>query len=130
MLHWIHKHVSGFGTDYATPDGTAVRDYVHVTDLAQAHALAIEHLLGGGDTIAVNLASGRGASVLEVIETARSITGANIKASASPRRAGDPPILVADASQAKSLLGWVPNRSDLTTIINDAWRWHRARFGH
>jgi UDP-glucose 4-epimerase len=119
-----------FGTDYETPDGTAVRDYVHVADLAQAHALAIEHLLNGGDTIAVNLASGRGASVLEVIEAARLITGANIKACASPRRPGDPPILVADASQAKTLLGWAPNRSDLATVISDAWRWHSARFGH
>jgi UDP-glucose-4-epimerase GalE len=118
-----------FGTDYQTPDGTAIRDYVHVSDLAHGHVLALEHLIGGGDTIAVNLASGQGASVREVIDKARSITGASIDARYAPRRAGDPPVLVAEASRAKRLLGWSAERSDLATIITDAWRWHRKRFG-
>jgi UDP-glucose-4-epimerase GalE len=117
-----------FGTDYETPDGTAVRDYVHVSDLARAHVLALEHLLGGGDTVAVNLASGRGTSVKEVINMARSITGASIDTHNVPRRVGDPPILVAEASRAKQLFGWSAERSDLATIITDAWRWHRRRF--
>ena len=119
--------VEVFGTDYRTPDGTAIRDYVHVSDLARAHVRALEHLLGGGDTITVNLASGKGASILEVIDMARSITGLRIDARNAPRRPGDPPILVADASRAKSLLGWSTERSDLATIIADAWRWHSDR---
>jgi UDP-arabinose 4-epimerase len=118
-----------YGTDYQTPDGTAIRDYVHVSDLARAHVLALQHLLGGGDTIAVNLASGQGASVREVIDTARSITELRIDARNAPRRAGDPPILVAEASRAKQLLGWSTERSDLATIITDAWHWHRRHFG-
>lgn len=121
----IHIH----GADYQTPDGTAIRDYVHVSDLARAHILALDRLLGGGDSIAVNLASGRGASVREVIDIARSITKLRIDARNGPRRAGDPPSLVAEASRAKQLLGWSAERSDLKTIITDAWAWHKRRFG-
>ena len=118
-----------YGADYKTPDGTAIRDYVHVTDLASAHVLALDYLLKGGDTVSVNLASGLGASVREVIDMARSVTKLEIKSRYAPRRAGDPPILVADPSSAKRLLGWSTKRSDLSTIIADAWRWHRLRFG-
>ena len=119
--------VEVYGTDYQTPDGTAIRDYVHVSDLGRAHVAALEHLLRGGDTIAVNLASGRGASVREVIDMGRKITGLQIDARDAPRRPGDPPMLVADASLAEDLLGWSAERSDLATIIGDAWRWHKTR---
>jgi UDP-arabinose 4-epimerase len=117
-----------FGTDYPTPDGTAIRDYVHVSDLARAHVLALQYLLDGGDVVAVNLASGQGASVRQVIDTACVVTGTKIKASDTRRRPGDPSILVADGTLARKLLGWSAERSDLTTIITDAWRWHRHRF--
>jgi UDP-glucose-4-epimerase GalE len=118
-----------FGTDYPTPDGTAVRDYVHVCDLARAHVLALEYLLHDGDTVAINLGSGLGASVREVIDTARRITGREIADRDASRRAGDPPVLVADAKKASEVLGWMPQHSDLAAIITDAWRWHSKRFG-
>jgi UDP-glucose-4-epimerase GalE len=120
--------VTVFGTDYPTADGTAIRDYVHVCDLARAHVLALQHLLSGGDTIAVNLGNGQGASVRQVIDMARSVTGHEVAARDAPRRAGDPSILVADANKARETLGWAPERSDLATIIADAWRWHGKRF--
>ena len=119
-----------FGTDYATPDGTAIRDYVHVADLARAHVLALEYLLKGGDSIAINLGSGRGSSVREVIDTARALTGLEIIASRVQRRAGDPSILLAETMLAKTVLGWSAERSELSTVIADAWRWHAQRFGH
>jgi UDP-glucose 4-epimerase len=121
--------ITVFGTDYPTPDGTAVRDYVHVCDLARAHVLALEYLLHDGDTIAINLGSGLGASVREVIGTARRITGREIAVRDASRRAGDPPVLVADAKKASEVLGWMPQHSDLAAIITDAWRWHSKRFG-
>ncbi len=124
------SEIQVFGTDYKTPDGTAIRDYVHVSDLARAHVLAAQYVLEGGDTIAVNLASGRGASVREVIDTARAATGRKFDARDVDRRPGDPSILVADATRARELLGWSAERSDLATIIADAWRWHGKRFGH
>ena len=124
------SEIQVFGTDYKTPDGTAIRDYVHVSDLARAHVLAAQYVLEGGDTIAVNLASGRGASVREVIDTARAATGRKFDARDVERRRGDPSILVADATRARELLGWSAERSDLATIIADAWRWHGKRFGH
>lgn len=120
--------ITVFGTDYPTPDGTAVRDYVHVCDLARAHVLALEYLLHDGDTIAINLGSGLGASVREVIDTARRITGREIADRNASRRAGDPPVLVADAKKASEVLGWMPQHSDLAAIITDAWRWHSKRF--
>jgi UDP-glucose-4-epimerase GalE len=120
--------VTVFGTDYPTPDGTAVRDYIHVCDLARAHTLAIEYLLKGGETLAVNLGTGRGASVRQVIDTVRRVTGQEVIARDAPRRPGDPPILVADPTKAHAVLGWAPGRSDLATIIADAWRWHTKRF--
>jgi len=117
-----------FGSDYRTRDGTAIRDYVHVSDLARAHVLALNRLVSGGETFAVNLASGQGASVREVIDASRAVTGKPIKAHVAPRRRGDPPMLVADATRARELLGWSAERSDLATILADAWRWHGIRF--
>jgi UDP-glucose-4-epimerase GalE len=121
--------VSVFGTDYPTSDGTAIRDYVHVCDLARAHSLAIGHLLNRGETVAVNLGNGKGASVREVIDTVRRITGRDVLVRDAPRRLGDPAELVADAKKARETFGWMPERSDLAMIIADAWRWHSLRFG-
>ena len=120
--------VTVYGTDYPTADGTAIRDYVHVCDLARAHVLALQHLLSHGDTIAVNLGNGHGASVRQVIDMVRRVTGREVPARDAPRRAGDPSILVADANKARNTLGWAPERSDLATIIADAWCWHGKRF--
>jgi UDP-arabinose 4-epimerase len=120
--------VTVFGTDYPSPDGTAIRDYVHVSDLARGHVLALQHLLDGGDTIAVNLGNGHGVSVRQVIEMVRSVTGREVPARDAPRRTGDPSALVADAKKVHESLGWAPERSDLETIIADAWRWHCKRF--
>ena len=103
-----------FGSDYQTPDGTAIRDYVHVSDLARAHVLALQYLLDNGDTVAVNLASESGASVLKVIDTVRAVTGAKIDVQDSPRRPGDPSILVADATRAHEFFGWSAECSDLS----------------
>jgi len=116
-------YIRVFGTDYSTPDGTAVRDYVHVADLAEAHVLAIEYLRGGGDSDCLNLGSGDGFSVMEVIETARKVTGKPIPTKVEGRRAGDPPKLVADADRAKKVLGWKPLQSDLSTILRTQWDW-------
>ena len=120
--------VTVFGTDYPTPDGTAVRDYIHVHDLARAHVVALQHLLDSGVTIALNLGTGRGVSVRQVIDAARTITGREIVVRDASRRAGDPPVLVADAKNASEVLGWTPECSDLAAIIRDAWRWHNKRF--
>ena len=124
----VRAAVQIFGTDYETPDGTAIRDYVHVSDLARAHTLALQYLLDRGQSISVNLASGQGVSVRKIIDTASAVTGVAIDARDSPRRAGDPSILVAEATRARELLGWSAECSDLATIITDAWRWHRHRF--
>ncbi len=118
--------ISVFGTDYPTPDGTAVRDYIHVMDLAAAHVAALRHLIGGGASAAVNLGTGRGASVREIIGAVEAVSGRPVPVKEAPRRAGDPPVLVADPSRAEVLLNW---RADtgLATIVEDAWRWHRKR---
>jgi UDP-arabinose 4-epimerase len=113
-----------FGTDYATPDGTAIRDYIHVDDLAVAHVSALRYLLAGGETCALNLGSGRGHSVREVISAVVRITGEPVPISEEPRRPGDPPILIANAEQAARVLGWRPEHSALDTIVETAWRWH------
>ncbi len=114
-----------FGDDYPTPDGTAVRDYVHVLDLADAHVRALA-ALEGGVAKAYNLGNGAGASVAQVVDTVRSVTGRDVKTRIAPRRAGDPPVLVADASLARRELGWSPQRPDLAEIVADAWRWRLA----
>ncbi len=112
-----------FGTDYPTPDGTCIRDYIHVADLAEAHVKALEYLIGGGSSIALNLGTGCGHSVKEVLTAVEAITGKPVRARFGPRRAGDPPILVADPRRAESVLGWKAERS-LTEIVSTAWQWH------
>ncbi len=121
--------LSIFGTDYPTPDGTAVRDYIHICDLASAHLLGLEYLLLGGESQVFNLGNGNGFSVREVIETARQVTGKEIIAHESERRAGDAPILVGSSQKARSILDWKPQYSDLSTIIAHAWKWHQHRHG-
>ncbi|MEK9940379.1 MAG: UDP-glucose 4-epimerase GalE [Methylotenera sp.] len=116
-----------FGQDYDTPDGTCVRDYIHVDDLAQAHLLAAEYLSRGGDSGAFNLGNGAGYSVNEVIETAQSITGKTVPYTLAPRRSGDPARLVADAGKAHAVLAWQPQHSSLATIIQHAWAWEQTQ---
>jgi UDP-glucose 4-epimerase len=111
-----------FGTDYPTPDGTCVRDYVHVTDLAEAHVRALQHLEKGGESIALNLGSGTGNSVLEVMLAAEAATGRPVRHKFGPRRAGDPPVLVADPALAQKVLGWKAARG-LKEIVSSAWKW-------
>ncbi len=113
-----------FGETYATPDGTAIRDYVHVSDLAEAHRRALEYLQQGGRSEFLNLGSGRGYSVMEVVECAREVTGKSIPVRMEPPRPGDASRLLADASKARNILGWIPRRSDLPTILRSAWEWH------
>jgi UDP-arabinose 4-epimerase len=120
-------HLTVFGSDYPTPDGTCVRDYIHVTDLAEAHALAAGHLLSGGEGMQLNLGNAAGYSVKEVIETAERVTGKKVPYRLEPRRAGDPPELVGDASKAKKVLGWNPQHGSLETILRHAWAWHQRK---
>jgi UDP-glucose 4-epimerase len=121
--------LSIFGTDYDTPDGTALRDYIHVCDLASAHVLGLQYLLNGGNSNLFNLGNGNGFSVREVIETAKKVTGLEIPYQECPRRAGDAPILVGSSEKAQTVLGWVPQYADLATIIDHAWQWHQQRHG-
>ena len=114
-----------FGTDYDTPDGTAIRDYIHVSDLADAHVLALRRLLGGGQGGAFNLGTGQGYSVKEVLDAVAAETGRTLNVVTASRRDGDPPILVADATLSQVELGFAPNWSDLKTIVHSAWGWHR-----
>jgi UDP-arabinose 4-epimerase len=119
-----------FGQDYATADGTAVRDYVHVSDLAQAHVLALRRLLAGAPSAVLNLGTGKGDSVLEVIRAVERVAGRPVPYELAPRRAGDPAAIVADAALAERVLAWQPRHSDIDTIVETAWRWHaRARAG-
>ncbi len=115
-----------FGNDYPTKDGTCIRDYIHVTDLAQAHILALDYLLSGGQNDVFNLGNGVGFTVNEVIDVARKVTGHPIPAQVSPRRAGDPAQLIASSEKAKAILGWKPEYDDLETIVSSAWQWHRT----
>lgn len=117
--------ISIFGDDYDTKDGTCVRDYIHVTDLAQAHILAVKYLADGGKSDVFNLGNGVGFTVKEVIETARKVTGHPIPAVISPRRGGDPAKLIASSEKAKNILGWKPEHADLEEIIATAWKWHK-----
>lgn len=117
-------HISIFGTDYDTKDGSCVRDYIHVTDLAQAHILAVQYLMDGGKSDIFNLGNGVGFTVKEVIETARKVTGLPIKAVCEVRRAGDPDVLIASSEKARKVLGWKPQFADLEIIIATAWKWH------
>ena len=122
-----HREVRIFGNKYPTPDGTAIRDYIHVADLADAHIRALEHLLRAGDSAALNLGTGRGYSVLEVVESARRVTGVPIRTRIEGPRPGDPPRLVADPSRAKALLKWQPTMSELDAIVKSAWAWKKRQ---
>ena len=124
----LRPAITVFGTDYDTPDGTCIRDYVHVNDLADAHVLALKALEGGAPSMAVNLGNGHGFSVKEVIDTARQVTGRDIPVKLGPRRDGDPPALVGDARRACEFLGWQPRLGSLEKIIGTAWQWHLKHF--
>ena len=123
------SNVDVYGVDYPTADGTAVRDYVHVCDLADAHVAALRHLMSGGESFAANLGTGRGISVREIIAAVERVAGTTLNATSAPRRPGDPPVLVADSTYANKLLGWQPNLSSLESIVGSAWQWqvHKAK---
>jgi UDP-glucose 4-epimerase len=123
------SNISIFGTDYPTPDGTCIRDYIHVSDLASAHVLGLEYLLQGGETTVFNLGNGNGFSVKEVIDTAKIVTGRDINVVVSDRRPGDPPSLVGSSDKAKKVLGWSPKYPEIKDILTHAWQWHQHRHG-
>ncbi|ASQ91486.1 UDP-glucose 4-epimerase GalE [Prosthecochloris sp. GSB1] len=125
----VRKELSIFGSDYPTRDGTCIRDYVHVGDLALAHVSALDYIVRTGESLAVNLGSEQGVSVLEMVEKAREITGRDIPAVITPRRPGDPAELVASSSRARELLGWEPVSSDTGTLIASTWRVYRQQYG-
>ena len=118
--------VTVFGNDYETPDGTCIRDYVHVSDLADAHVRALKYLLSGGTTCSLNLANAQGYSVMDVIKTAQRVCGKTIQTKIAPRRPGDPPVLIGSSDRARAVLGWTSQRSALEVQIADAWHWMRA----
>lgn len=122
-------HIAVFGRDYDTPDGTCIRDYIHIADLCSAHLLALNMLSDGGHSNCFNLGNGEGFSVQQVIDAAQRIAGVSIQLVDAERRAGDPARLVADASRARRVLGWVPQHAELDAIIADAWRWEGATAG-
>ncbi len=125
------EEIKIFGNDYNTPDGTCVRDYIHVTDLAQAHLLALEELRKGSSSATYNLGNGKGFSVREVIDIVRRVTGKPIKEVLSPRRSGDPAVLVASSEKIKNELNWLPQYSNLADIVETAWNWHKSHpFGY
>ena len=121
------EDIQVFGTDYPTKDGSCIRDYIHVADLADAHFRAMNYLKNGGGSICLNLGNEAGTSVLEVIKAAQNITGQNIPVKLCGRRPGDPPILVGSAEKAKELLGWNPQYGDIQTILRHAWAWYCGR---
>lgn len=118
------EHISVFGTDYPTHDGTCVRDYIHVTDLAQAHILAVKYLMAGNDSNVFNLGNGVGFSVKEVIKAVEKVTKSDVKVVVEGRRAGDPAVLIASSEKARKILGWKPEYDSIEEIIRSAWRWH------
>lgn len=118
------EDIKVFGTDYDTPDGSCVRDYIHVIDLATAHLLALHYLENGKPSDFFNLGNEKGTSVLEVVDSVKRVTGKNFKVTIAPRRSGDPAILVGSSEKAKKILGWKPEYSDIDTIIAHAWEWH------
>jgi UDP-arabinose 4-epimerase len=119
-------NVEIYGSDYPTPDGTAIRDYIHVTDLAEAHSLALSYLLEGGENAAINLGTGKGHSVQQVVSAIERVVGRRISTKEASRRLGDPPVLVADATKSAQLLNWRPRYSSIDSIVETAWRWHAA----
>jgi len=122
-------HLEIYGTDYPTDDGTAVRDYIHVSDLADAYVLALQHLLSGGESVSLNLGTGKGYSVRQIIAAVEAVSGETILVQEGPRRLGDPPILIADPSRAFDFLQWEPHCSDLPQIVTSAFHWHRRHIG-
>ena len=118
-----------FGSDYPTRDGTCIRDFIHVSDLAEAHSRGIDHLIGGGESIALNLGTGHGTSVKEIVAAIELVSKERLRIEYGPRREGDPPELVADNALAKATLGWEP-RSNLTSIVESAWKWHTRSIPH
>lgn len=122
-------HIEIYGTDYPTPDGTAVRDYIHVTDLASAHVQALDYLVAGGASVALNLGTGLGHSVREVIAVVGKLCDGRVPVKEGPRRPGDPPALVAEVGKAEKVLGWMPQYPDLDSIVETAWKWHSSRHG-
>jgi UDP-glucose 4-epimerase len=118
-------HMDIFGTDFETPDGTGVRDYIHVTDLIAAHSLLLKHLRAGGESTTINCAYGQGYSVRQVVEAVRLVSGVDFRVNEGPRRAGDPASVTATGEKARQLLGWVPRLNDLTTIVDTALAWER-----
>jgi len=120
----LRNHIDIYGRDFDTPDGTAIRDYIHVTDLADAHVRAVRHLIGGSDSLRLNLGTGKGHSVLEVIKAVEAHSGVAVTSRNCPRRAGDPAELVANAALANKVLGWRPVLSSLPDIVATAWQWH------
>jgi UDP-glucose 4-epimerase len=122
--------ISIFGTDYPTPDGTCIRDYIHVSDLADAHILGLEYLLNGGKSEVFNLGNGNGFSVREVIAAAEQVTGLTIPVHQSDRRPGDPPYLIGSSEKARNILGWQPQYPGITDIMAHAWQWHQLRHGY
>ena len=120
------RHLEVFGTDYPTPDGSCLRDYIQVSDLAEAHRLALEHLRGGGESLTLNCGYGRGYSVLEVIEVVKRVSGVDFAVKLSPRRAGDPARIVAKADRIRERLGWRPQNDDLQGIVTQALAWEEA----
>ena len=123
------KSIAIFGTDYSTPDGTCIRDYIHVTDLAQAHILGLQYLLDGGNSQIFNLGNGNGFSVRQIIDAARIVTQRPIKVVECDRRLGDPPILVGSSAKARQILGWKPLYTEIEDIIAHSWNWHQKRHG-
>ncbi|WP_330204144.1 UDP-glucose 4-epimerase GalE [Cyanobacterium sp. Dongsha4] len=119
--------ISILGDDYPTPDGTCIRDYIHVEDLAQAHLLGLEYLLDGGKSEVFNLGNGNGFSVKEVIKAAKKVTSKDFTVKNAPRRPGDPPMLVGSSEKARKILNWQPQYPDIETIISHAWQWHQSR---
>jgi UDP-glucose 4-epimerase len=122
----VRGHISVFGTDYPTRDGSCIRDYIHVLDLADAHVLAMQYLMDGGKSDVFNLGTEAGFSVREIVETAKKVTGINFKVVEEARRAGDPSVLIASNAKAKRILGWEPKHTNIENIIQSAWNWHKS----
>jgi len=122
-VNGVRENVKIFGVDYPTPDGTCIRDYIHVTDLAEAHVLALEYLMSGGESNVFNLGNGKGFSVREVVNMTKRITGVNFKVVETKRRPGDMAELISDSRKARKILKWEPKYFDLETIVSSAWNW-------
>jgi UDP-glucose 4-epimerase len=123
-------HIAIFGDDYETKDGTCIRDYIHVSDLADAHVRALKFLEKGGNSEAFNLSNGNGISVKNIIDVAKRVTGRNIPVRFGPRRHGDPAILLGDSTKAMNVLGWMPKYGDIEVILRHAWAWHEKVIGN